>query len=198
MAVLGEAERALQAAAGGWNLRQFDLAPRHRGATRAARRLAALPGAGLAPGARAAWWRWPLVQLVGLNAWAWHAAAARSTSSAQAMVELLQSTHPQVRAVLDAPLQMARETERLRAAAGQPGDDDLETLLAAAAAAWPEGEPPVAEPAVRARPAGAGRRRTGTMPASRALRELAEPAGWAVAPARAPARDRASRRARAA
>ena len=59
------------------------------------------------------------------------------------MTELLLSAHPGVRAVLDAPLQMERETERLRAAAGKPGDGDLESLLAAAAGAWPDGAPPV-------------------------------------------------------
>jgi general secretion pathway protein L len=59
------------------------------------------------------------------------------------MNELLRSAHPGVRAVLDAPLQMQRETDRLRAAAGQPGQADLEALLAAAAAAWPDGQGPV-------------------------------------------------------
>ena len=44
-------------------------------------------------------------------------------------------THPQVRAVLDAPLQMARENDLLRASAGRPGDTDLEPLLQAAATA---------------------------------------------------------------
>ena len=59
------------------------------------------------------------------------------------MNTLLLAAHPQVRAVLDAPLQMQRETEDLRAAAGRPGDTDLEALLGAAAAAWPDGQGPV-------------------------------------------------------
>lgn len=142
VAALGDGERLLQALASGWNLRQFGLAPRHRGAGRAKdawRRF-------LTPA-----WR-PVhlgllgllaVNLVGLNAWAWQQQQALGERR-QAMVELLRSTHPQVRAILDAPLQMTRETDRLRAAAGQPGDDDLETLLAVAAAAWPDDEPPVA------------------------------------------------------
>ncbi|MBT9486501.1 MAG: general secretion pathway protein GspL [Rubrivivax sp.] len=140
--VVGEAERALAAARSGWNLMQFDLAPRHRGAT----------------ALREGWHRflspaWRpvhvglvallVLNLVGLNAWAWTQQQALSERR-QAMVSLLQSTHPQVRAVLDARRQMTRETEQLRAAAGQPGDNDLETLLGVAAAAWPEGEPPVA------------------------------------------------------
>lgn len=142
VAARGDAEQALAALAGGWNLRQFDLAPRHRGA-----------GA-LKDGWRrflAPTWR-PVhigllallaINLVGLNAWAWQQQRALGERR-QAMVDLLRSAHPQVRAVLDPPLQMTRETDRLRASAGQAGDDDLETLLAVAAAAWPDDEPPVA------------------------------------------------------
>jgi general secretion pathway protein L len=135
------AERALEAAQPGVNLRQFDLAARHRG-TRAlrdgGRRL-------LSPEWRPV--RWGLVglvavQLVGLNAWAWQQRRAVDERK-QAMVALLQTTHPGVRAVLDAPVQMERETDRLRAAAGRAGDSDLEALLAAAAAAWPDGQGPV-------------------------------------------------------
>jgi general secretion pathway protein L len=139
--VTTDAERALRSARSAWNLRQFDLLPRHRG-TLALRDL---------------WWRffsrawrpvrWGLVglvalQLVGLNAWAWR--QERSLDDRRkAMNALLQAAHPQVRAVLDAPLQMQRETESLRAAAGKPGETDLEALLGAAAAAWPDGQGPV-------------------------------------------------------
>ena len=48
-----------------------------------------------------------------------------------------------MRAIIDPPAQMQRETERLRAAAGRAGDGDLEVLLGAAAAAWPDGQGPV-------------------------------------------------------
>ena len=37
---------------------------------------------------------------------------------------------------------MQKSTDMLRASAGRPGETDLETLLGAAAAAWPEGRPP--------------------------------------------------------
>jgi general secretion pathway protein L len=57
-------------------------------------------------------------------------------------VALLKAAHPQIRVVLDAPLQMQRELDRLRQAAGQPGEADLEAALSAAAAAWPAGLPP--------------------------------------------------------
>jgi general secretion pathway protein L len=141
VAVLGDAERALQAARCALDLRQFDLVPRHRGLQ------------ALREGARGLLkpeWRpvrWGLaalvgLQVVGLNAWAWQQQRAIGQRQ-QAMVELLQRSHPQVRAVLDAPVQMQRETEQLRARAGRPGEGDLEVLLAAAAAAWPDGQPPV-------------------------------------------------------
>jgi general secretion pathway protein L len=81
-------------------------------------------------------------QLVGLNAYAWQQRQLLSSKRA-AMTELLKTSHPGVRAVLDPPLQMQRETERLRAAAGKLGDADFESLLGAAAAAWPDGQGPV-------------------------------------------------------
>lgn len=139
--VMDWAQRALQASRSLWNLRQFTLARKNRG-TRALRDL----------------WRqfqtpaWkPLryglaalvvVQLVGLNLWAGHQRRAIDDKR-QAMVKLLQTTYPQVRAVLNAPLQMQRETDTLRAAAGKPGDTDLEPMLQAAASAWPGDRPPV-------------------------------------------------------
>jgi general secretion pathway protein L len=82
------------------------------------------------------------LHLLGLNAYAWQQREALADKR-QAMSELLRATHPGVRTVLDAPLQMQRETERLRAAAGRAGDNDLEVLLAVAASAWPGGLGPV-------------------------------------------------------
>jgi general secretion pathway protein L len=141
VAVLGEAERSLLAARTALDLRQFDLAPRHRGMQALREGLRGL----LQPEWRPV--RWGLaalvgLQVVGLNAWAWQQQRAIDQRR-QAMVELLRSSHPQVRAVLDAAVQMQRETEQLRARAGRPGEGDLEVLLAAAAAAWPDGQPPV-------------------------------------------------------
>jgi general secretion pathway protein L len=138
--VVGEAELARQRLGSSWNLRQFDLAPRHRGASAMRegwRRFLSPAWRPVHVGLAALL----VINLVGLNAWAWQQQRALGERK-QAMLALLRSTHPQVRAVLDAPLQMARETERLRAAAGQPGDSDIETLLAVAAAAWPDDEPP--------------------------------------------------------
>jgi general secretion pathway protein L len=83
-----------------------------------------------------------VVQLLGLNLWAAHQSSAISARR-QAMVTVVQTAYPQVRAVLDAPAQMQRETDTLRAAAGRPGETDFEPMLQAAAAAWPPDRPPV-------------------------------------------------------
>lgn len=132
-------ERLLAAAQGGWNLRQFELAARHRGV--------ALLRDGWRQLLSPAWQpvRWGLVglvavQLIGLNAWAW-SQRRELQGQRETMLQLLRTTHPQVRAVLDAPVQMRRENETLRAAAGRAGDADLEPLLSAAASAWPENLP---------------------------------------------------------
>ena len=140
--VLTDEQRMLQAARSLWNLRQFDLTPRHRG-------MLALRD-GWRRFRSAAWRpvRYGLIamvalQVLGLNLWAWHQ-QRQLDGKRDAMTQLLRSTHPQVRAVLDAPVQMQRETDSLRTAAGKRGDNDFETLLGVAAAAWPEGQPPLA------------------------------------------------------
>jgi general secretion pathway protein L len=139
--LLSDAERALEAARGADNLRQFELAPRRRG-TRvlriALRRFLSREWRPVRVGLVSL----VVLQLVGLNAYAWRQREA-IVAKRQAMSELLRATHPGVRTVLDAPVQMERETELLRAAAGRPGDTDLEVLLSAAAGAWPDGQGPV-------------------------------------------------------
>jgi general secretion pathway protein L len=140
--VLGDEQRMLQAVRSLWNLRQFDLAPRHRGTLalrNAWRRF------------RSAAWRpvrYGLValvalQLLGLNLWAWHQQRLID-GKREAMIQLLRATHPQIRAVLDAPAQMQRETDTLRTAAGKTGDADFETVLGVVAAVWPDGQAPLA------------------------------------------------------
>lgn len=137
--VITPAEHALQAARSLWNLRQFTLAPRHRGLDVVGNLLRRLRSPAWRPA------RWGLaalllVQLAGLNLAAWQQRSTLEAKRAE-MTTLLQAAHPQVRVVLDAPLQMQRETDALRAAAGRAGDADLEAALEAAASAWPEGEP---------------------------------------------------------
>ncbi|CAN7479325.1 type II secretion system protein GspL [Rhizobacter sp. LjRoot28] len=141
VAVMNDAQRLLLSARSLWNLRQFTLARKNRGS----RALRDVWRQFLRPD-----WR-PLryglvalvvVQLVGLNLWA---ASQRSmiNSKRAAMGQVLRAAHPQIQGVLDAPLQMRRETDTLRAAAGRPGESDLEPLLSAAASAWPPDRPPV-------------------------------------------------------
>jgi general secretion pathway protein L len=139
--VLGDAERALQAARSLWNLRQFDLAPRHRGTLALREALRRLLSPAWRP-VRFALIGLVVVQLLGLNVFAFRQQRAVDARRAE-MSALLRSAHPGVRAVIDPVLQMRRETENLRAAAGRTGDGDLEVLLGAAAAAWPDGQGPV-------------------------------------------------------
>lgn len=134
------AQCALDALHGGWDLRQFELRPRIQGLNRVRQ--------GLHQFMQPAWKPVRLgllallgLQLLGLNALAWQ---QRQQIGAQqrAIERTLTETFPQVRAVLDAPAQMQRQIELLRAQAGALGPQDLEPLLAAAAAAWPEDRGP--------------------------------------------------------
>ncbi len=143
VAVRSTAEVALAAARSPWNLLQFDLAPQRRSSLA----LGKLGRQLLSPAwAQARWGLLALVllQLTGLNVMAWQQQRALADKKT-GLDTLLRSAHPQVRAVLDAPLQMQRETAALRVAAGVPGPDDFEPMLAAAAAAWPDGQPPAAQ-----------------------------------------------------
>ncbi|KQY89062.1 type II secretion system protein GspL [Pelomonas sp. Root1444] len=134
------AQRALAVIDNAWNLRQFDLAPRARG-VRALRLVSrALMRKPWQP-ARYGLAALLVVQLIGLNLWAWHQnreLAARRT----AITATLTGAFPQVRAILDAPVQMQKQLDLLRASAGSVGEQDLEALLGAAATAWPSDRPP--------------------------------------------------------
>ena len=142
--VMPAEQRLLQAGRSLWNLRQFELARKTRGA-RAARdwlRQAMSPawrpvriGAALAVAA----------QIAGLNLWAWHQ-SNEVQARRNAIQALVKQTYPRV---ADADIQrdagavMLRETQALRTLAGKPTDSDLEPMLQAAAAAWPNDRPPV-------------------------------------------------------
>jgi general secretion pathway protein L len=94
-----DAERGLQAVRSLWNLRQFDLAPRHRGV----RALRDLFKQWRGPAWKPVRWGLAallLLQLLGLNLWAWHEKRAVEDRR-QAQVALLKAAHPQVRAVLE-------------------------------------------------------------------------------------------------
>jgi general secretion pathway protein L len=134
------AQRALGVVDRAWNLRQFELAPRARGVRALrlfSRGLMRKPWRPVRIGLVAL----ALVQLVGLNLWAWRQ-GAELRAKREAITALLTGTFPQVHAILDAPVQMQKELDLLRASAGSVGEQDLEALLAATATAWPADRPP--------------------------------------------------------
>jgi general secretion pathway protein L len=135
-----QTQRGLAVVDNAWDFRQFDLAPRARG-VRALRLISrALMRKPWQP-VRYGLAGLVLVQLLGLNLWAWHQnreVAARR----EAVTTTLTGAFPQVRAILDAPVQMQKQLDLLRASAGSVGEQDLEALLAAAATAWPADRPP--------------------------------------------------------
>ena len=138
-----EAQRRLQALQSPWDLAQFDLVNSNR--ARLWKRCSAAAGQLL----RAPRWRAArialvallLVNLAGLNAWAWK---EQSLIQAQrvAIRELLTRTFPEVKVVVDAPLQMARQVATLQQASGALAPRDLESLLGALGAAAPAGSVP--------------------------------------------------------
>lgn len=138
VSVQTEVEHLVQAARSLWNLRQFDLAARHPGWGAVTDRWHDFIGPAWRP-VRVGLIALLVAQIVGLNLWAWHQNAGLRARQ-QSMVNLLRSTHPQVVSVIDAPVQMRRENDTLRAAAGQLSEDDLEPLMQVAASAWPPGQ----------------------------------------------------------
>lgn len=99
------------------------------------------------PDWRAARWGLGLLlvsQLVGLNAWAIKTRADWQAQQ-QAWVQVLRETFPKTQVVVDAPVQMAREVDRLRQSSGQLTPADLEPLLAALGQALPAGTPAPAQ-----------------------------------------------------
>jgi len=136
-------EGLLAAARGTWDLAQFDLAS--NGRQRTLRWLGTTANAlWRAPEWRAARWALGLlvlVQLAALNLWAWQDARALARQQAAARGVLTQ-TFPQVKLVVDAPVQMRKEVALLRQQTGALAAGDFESLLAAAAGALPAGQVP--------------------------------------------------------
>lgn len=143
VALQSPGEGLLAAARGAWDLAQFDLANNRR--QRVLR--------GLASGANALWrapeWRatrWALgllvlVHIAALNLWAWQDARALARQQTAVRGVLTQS-FPQVKLVVDAPVQMEKEVQLLRQQTGALSTGDLENLLSAAAAILPADQTP--------------------------------------------------------
>jgi general secretion pathway protein L len=73
-----------------------------------------------------------VLNLLGLNAWAWKERSALDDKR-ERLRAMLTTTFPQVKVVVDAPLQMEREVSALRQATGATSGRDLETMLGALA-----------------------------------------------------------------
>jgi len=142
VASVTDEEQGLRAARAGWNLLQFELAPQRRGVKLVrdvAARFAFDPA-----------WRVTRIGLValvavtllGLNIRAFqenHRIAQKKAALAAAVADAF----PNVKTIYDPAAQAQREIDTLRAAAGRPGDGDIETLLQAAESAWPQSHSPI-------------------------------------------------------
>lgn len=123
-------QRRLQAAASAWDLAQFDLLSSNR--ARSWRRLSeAAASVWRAPrwrAARIAALALALVNLAGLNAWAWKEQSRLKTTRA-AINAVLTTTFPKVPVVVDAPVQMAKEVALLQQSSGVASNRDLDVML---------------------------------------------------------------------
>ncbi|MEO5670219.1 MAG: type II secretion system protein GspL [Ramlibacter sp.] len=135
-------QRWVQSAQSGWDLAQFEFAS--SGRARALKKF----GTAWADVLAAPQWkpaRWGAVllvalNLVGLNAWAWRERSALEDKRA-AVSRALTETFPQVKVVVDAPIQMEREVAALRQVTGASSRGDLESMLGALSTAAPPGRP---------------------------------------------------------
>ncbi len=139
------AQRAMAAARSEWDMAQFDLLN-----TRQKRIQKRLSKGFLnllhAPHWRAARWATLLlvvVNLMGLQAWAWQEQSALSAKRV-AIANTLTSTFPDVRVVVDAPLQMARAVTDLQRKSGVVTGADMEVMLARLQSVAPELKAPTA------------------------------------------------------
>lgn len=137
------AQRRLQSIQSPWDLAQFDLVSSGRARIwkRLSASIASLSRAPRWGAARVALLALLAVNLTGLNAWAWREQALLNTERT-AIRDILTSTFPNVRVVVDAPLQMARELAALQQASGAPSGRDMETMLGLFGAMAPAGTTP--------------------------------------------------------
>ena len=178
--VLPSSHRALQAARSLWNLRQFDLTRRTRGARALRDTLRQLFSPAWRP-VRIGIVALLAAQVLGLNLWAWHQRSALDAKRA-AIAGLVKATFPGVSEfdiARDVNAVVQRETTALRTLAGKPGDADLEPFLQAASSAWPSDRPPVEN--LRFEPGKLTLAANGWSATQiEQFRSLLRPGGWAV------------------
>lgn len=124
------AQRLLRSTQSDWNLAQFDI-KRSAHTRRGQQLMQAFRQVAYAPAWRAT--RWGLLAvtvsgLLGLGARAWEEQHALSAKR-QLVQQLLSQTFPHIALVLDAPLQMQREVDRLQRASGGVASADLDVFL---------------------------------------------------------------------
>lgn len=142
-AVLQQApQRWLKSAQSDWDLAQFEFSS--SGRARAIKKLGtAWADLLAAPQWRAARWGVLLVvvvNLLGLNAWAWRERSVLEDKRSVIRRTLTQ-TFPQVKVVLDPAIQMEREVAALRQRTGATTGRDLEAMLGALSTAAPPDRP---------------------------------------------------------
>jgi general secretion pathway protein L len=129
-------QRWLQAAQADWDLAQFEFS--RSGRARAMKTIGtAWADLLAAPQWRAARWGAVLLvvlNLVGLNAWAWRERAALDDKRV-AMRQILTGTFPHVKVAVDPPVQMGKEVAALRQTTGTVSSRDLEAMLGALSSA---------------------------------------------------------------
>jgi general secretion pathway protein L len=142
VASVTDEEQALRAARSGWNLLQFELVPQRRG-VKLVRDLAARFAFDPA-------WRVTrlglvalvVITLVGLNVRAFQE-GRRLAAKKAALTTMVAEAFPNLKSIYEPAAQAGKEIDILRAAAGRPGDGDIETLLQAAESAWPQSHSPI-------------------------------------------------------
>lgn len=136
-------ERWVRSAQSDWDLAQFELSS----SGQKMKRLGAIWGDVVSsPQWRPARWgaiALVVLNLVGLNAWAWRERSALDTKR-EAMRRALTETFPNVKTVVDPPVQMEREVTALRQATGASSGRDLDAMLSALALALPPQRPATA------------------------------------------------------
>lgn len=143
LALLQAPQRQVQSAQTRWDLGQFEFASSSR--ARAMRKFASGWGEILhGPLWRPARWGVLLlvaVNLLGLNAWAWKERSGLEAKR-DAVRRTLTQSFPNVKVIVDAPVQMEREVAALRQVTGIASGRDLEAVLGALAQALPPGRTP--------------------------------------------------------
>ncbi|THU03757.1 hypothetical protein E9531_06145 [Lampropedia puyangensis] len=124
-------QRLLLAGQSAWNMAQFQFANSGRD------KLAQGVSTGLQALLKAPQWRWlrwglaGLIgfNIIGLNAWAWQAQRDLANQRAQ-IQDIFTTTFPKVPVVVDAPLQMRQQLQRLQKESGSPTPASFEVLAA--------------------------------------------------------------------